>query len=150
MKLPEDEITISALNFWAQTYQQVAAFWRYLREQSSNVGGTQLTAFNVECQSDATGPTISAWAEGGIGNGEAITWWLDINYRENGWLLSASVSWNGNDTIIKLPEQVVADFRAVQKVVPLLLEELFKVGLPTFELAIERSKKNKLEVEDSP
>ncbi|MDQ2809834.1 MAG: hypothetical protein M3Z04_23395 [Chloroflexota bacterium] len=139
MRSADDEIAISVLSFLAATHNQVAVFWRSLREKAALVGGIKETVFDVECQRDANGPAIWVWVEGGVGNGESLTWWLDINCQEAGWLLSASIAWNGNDRVVKLPEYVVIDFPTVQQKTPQVLEELFNLGLPIFESAIEKA-----------
>ena len=128
MKSYDDQLVLEVLAFLARTQSQVDGFWRHLREWRRAFLETAEVTSAVECRQYETGLVLSIWLEAEVRSGEALTWWMDIAPKDDGWLLDARLSWNGSDVVVQLPERMVPDFRTVKQEAPPLLENLFAAG----------------------
>jgi hypothetical protein len=138
MRSHDDEVAFGVLTLWAAIRIQMSDFRKYLRDKHAVLATAPEIASDIECAVRTTGPALSVWVEADVGNGEVLTWGIDISARDEGWLFEASLMWNGRDPILMLPDKNVKDFLAVQQMAPIAIEELFEAGKPIFEEAIEQ------------
>lgn len=119
----DDQIIFSTLAFLAQTGGQLDAF----RMQLKQAANLQATSF-VECRTYGSDIYVCVCLEAEVTEDRTLTWWLDIVPKPDGWLIEASVLWNGRDLVAQIPAQTVRDFRTVQQEVPRLLRHLLDAG----------------------
>jgi hypothetical protein len=119
----EDQITFDALAFLAKIGGQLDAF----RTQLKQAANLQATSF-VECRYYGSDLYVCVCLEADVADDKTLTWWLDIVPKPEGWLIEASVLWNGRDLVAQIPAQVVHDFQAVQQEVPRVLRHLLDAG----------------------
>lgn len=123
MPLPEDQITLNTLAFLASTGSQLEAF----RMQLKQAAHLHASSF-VECRYYGSEVYVCICLEVDVADDRTLTWWMDIAPKPDGWLIEASVLWNGRDLAVQIPTQTVRDFQAVQQEVPRLLRRLFDAG----------------------
>jgi hypothetical protein len=123
MLLHEDQITLDTLTFLARTGSQLEAFRTRLK-QAANLHASSF----VECRYYGSEVYVCICLEAAVTDDRTLTWWMDIKLKPDGWLIEASVLWNGRDLVAQLPAQTVRDFQAVQQEVPHLLQHLFDAG----------------------
>lgn len=129
MTTTEDQAAIAALDFLAQTDEQVAGFYRYLRSAAdAHISPIHKVVSDVACRRYQSGLMVEIWIEAYLSGDRTLTWWMDIIPRDGSWVIDARVTWEGRDTGVELPEQVLADFHTVRRAVPGVLDELFNVG----------------------
>jgi hypothetical protein len=119
----EDQITFDALSFLAKIGGQLDAF----RTQLKQAANLQSTSF-VECRYYGSEVYVCVCLEADVADDKTLTWWLDVVPKPDGWLIEASVLWNGRDMVAQIPAQVVPDFRTVQQEVPRMLRHLLDAG----------------------
>ena len=119
----EDQITFDALSFLAKIGGQLDAFRTQLK-QAANLHATSF----VECRTYGSEVYVCVCLEADVADDKTLTWWLDIVPKPEGWLIEASVLWNGRELVAQIPAQVVHDFQAVQHEVPRLLRHLLDAG----------------------
>jgi hypothetical protein len=123
MPLPEDQVTLDTLTFLASIGSQLEAFRMQLK-QAANLHASSF----VECRYYGSEVYVCICLEVDVADGRTLTWWMDIVPKPNGWLIEASVLWDGRVLAVQLPAQTVHDFQAVQQEVPSLLQHLFDAG----------------------
>lgn len=123
MPLPEDQVTLDALTFLASTGSQLEAFRMQLK-QAANLHASSF----VECRYYGSEVYVCICLEVDVADNRTLTWWMDIAPKPDGWLIEASILWNGRDLAVQLPAQTMRDFQAVQQEVPRLLRHLFDAG----------------------
>src|SRR5450756_3161479 len=119
-----DQLAIEVLNFLAQTGAQVNQLQTALRQTA---GLSSIASF-VECRSYGNDVYLCICLEADASNQRTMTWWMDIRPIVDGWLIEASVLWDGREAIIELPPQVMPDFRTVEKQVPVILKKILEAG----------------------
>ncbi|HZY45074.1 MAG TPA: hypothetical protein VFF70_10030 [Anaerolineae bacterium] len=119
-----DQYALEVLQFLAQTGAQVNQLQNVLR-QTTGLSG--IASF-VESRNYGKDVYLCICLEADVSGERTLTWWMDIRSVVNGWLIEASVLWNGREAVIELPPQVVPDFRAVEKQVPLILGKILEAG----------------------
>jgi len=119
----EEQIILDTLAFLAQTGGQLDAF----RMQLKQAANLQATSF-VECRNYGSDIYVCVCLEADVSDDKTLTWWLDIVPKPDGWLIEASVLWNGRDLVAQIPTQTVRDFKAVQQEVPRMLRHLLDAG----------------------
>jgi len=124
MKSHDDQIVLDVLAFLAHLHAQVGTLLLYLRQEASIDGAVSF----VECRQYESGLYLSICVEAPKEVGHTLTWWMDIIPQTDNWLMDARISWNGQDVVVEFPEQCVADFNAVQREAPRILEELIEAG----------------------
>jgi hypothetical protein len=133
MTTHDDRIALTVLSFLAHTSGQLDAFRTRLKQR------TQLhTSSFVECRYYGNEVYICICLEVAPQENQTLTWWLDITPRVKGWLIEASVLWNGRDPVAQIPPQHVPDFRAVRDEVPEILEQLLLAGAAVLDKALAR------------
>ncbi len=123
MILHDDQIAFDTLSFLAQISGQLDAFRMQLKQTAS----LQATSF-VECRTYGSELYLCVCLESDVTDDRTLTWWLDIVPKSDGWLIEASVLWNGRDLVAQIPPQTVRDFRTVQHEVPRMLRDLLDAG----------------------
>lgn len=117
------------LTFLASMREQLADFRRTLllpiEGQTTHISDV---VYDVECRQYESGLTLEMWTEAQIEGGDALTWWLDMIYRGEVWLLDGRVSWNGQDIVFETPIITLPDFYPAQHLASSILEELFRTG----------------------
>jgi hypothetical protein len=83
---------------------------------------------NLTPRDGESGLCLSFWVETELADGRALTWWMDVAPRADGWVIDGHVSYDGRDPAVDLPERRLADFRAVRAQVPALFQELLAAG----------------------
>ena len=117
------------LAFLARTRDQLADFRRnLLRPREGQTASIIAVVYDVECRQYESGLTLEMWAEAEVEDSDALTWWLDMIYGEEGWLLDGRVSWNGQDVVFETPIVTLPDFQSAQHKASTMLEELFQAG----------------------
>ncbi len=129
----DDQITFDALAFLAKVGGQLDTF----RTQLKQATDLHATSF-VECRYYGADLYVCVCLETDVSDDRTLTWWLDIVSKPEGWLIEASVLWNGRDLVAQIPAQTVPDFMTVQREVPRMLRHLLDAGGAV--LARERSK----------
>jgi hypothetical protein len=125
----EDNVVSMTLAFLAQMRDEVASFVQHVREQAERGAAISTNVISdVECRQYRSGLTVEIWVEVQTEADRSLTWWMDIVRVNERWRLDASVSWNGQERVIQLPEQELPDFGAVRQQAPLLLRQLFSAG----------------------
>ncbi len=119
----DDQIIFSTLAFLAQTGGQLDAF----RMQLKQAANLQATSF-VECRTYGSDIYVCVCLEADVSEERTLTWWLDIVPKPDGWLIEASVLWDGRDLVAQIPPQTVRDFQTVQQEVPRMLRHLLDAG----------------------
>ncbi len=119
----DDQITFDALSFLAKIGGQLDAF----RTQLKQAANLQATSF-VECRYYGSEVYVCVCLEAEVAADKTLTWWLDIVPKPDGWLIEASVLWNGRDLVAQIPAQIVRDFPMVQQEMPHLLQHLLDAG----------------------
>jgi hypothetical protein len=119
----EDQPILDTLAFLAKTGGQLDAF----RTQLKQAANLQATSF-VECRTYGSEVYVCVCLEADVSDDRTLTWWLDIVPKPDGWLIEASVLWNGRDLVAQIPTQIVRDFRAVQQEMPRMLRHLLDAG----------------------
>jgi len=131
MTTRDDQIALKTLAFLAETSGQLDAFRNRLKQR------TQLhTASFVECRHYGDDVYICICLEAVPRESQTLTWWMDIALRDEGWLIEASVLWNGRTPVVQAPPQHVIDFQAVRDEVPDILEQLLQAGAAVLEKII--------------
>jgi hypothetical protein len=123
MPSPEDQITLDTLTFLASIGSQLESFRMQLK-QAANLRASSF----VECRYYGSEVYVCICLEVDATDDRTLTWWMDIVPKPDGWLIEASVLWNGRDLVVQLPVQTVCDFQTVQQEVPRLLRHLFDAG----------------------
>ena len=118
-----DQITCDTLAFLARTGGQLDTF----RNQLKHDANLHATSF-VECRTYGSEVYVCVCLETEVADDRVLTWWLDIVPKPDGWLIEASVLWNGRDLVAQIPPQTVRDFQAVQQEVPRMLRNLLDAG----------------------
>jgi hypothetical protein len=134
MSSPDDQTTFEALAFLASTASKLDGFRTQLK-QAANLHASSF----VECRYYGSEVYLCICLEVVVDDDRILTWWMDVVPRPDGWLIEASVLWNGRDLVAQIPTQTVRDFRAVQQEVPRLLRHLLDAG--SAALAQARSKR---------
>ncbi len=119
----DDQIIFNTLAFLAQTGGQLDAF----RMQLKQAANLQATSF-VECRTYGSDIYVCVCLEADVSDDRTLTWWLDIVPKPDGWLIEASVLWDGRDLVAQIPPQTVRDFQIVQQEVPRMLRNLLDAG----------------------
>ena len=119
----EDQPVRDTLAFLAKTGGQLDAF----RMQLKQTANLQATSF-VECRLYGSEVYVCVCLEAEVADDKTLTWWLDIVPKPDGWLIEASVLWNGRDLVAQIPAQTVRDFKTVQQEVPRILRHLLDAG----------------------
>jgi hypothetical protein len=133
MTTHDDRIALTALSFLAHTSGQLDAFRARLKQR------TQLhTSSFVECRYYGVDVYICICLEVAPRENQTLTWWMDITPREKGWLIEASVLWNGRNPVAQIPPQHVPDFQAVRDEVPEILEQLLQAGAVALDKVLAR------------
>lgn len=118
-----DPIVIDTFRFLAETSAQIDAFRGQLRQV------TDLAVVSyVECRYYGTELYVCVCLEADVDPNRTLTWWLDIRPRPEGWLVEASVLWNGRDMVAQVPSQTLPDFHTVKQEVPRMLKHLLDAG----------------------
>jgi len=131
MTTRDDQMTLKTLAFLAQTSGQLDAFRTRLKQR------TQLhTASFVECRYYGDTLYLCICLEAAPQENQTLTWWMDITLRDKGWLIEASVLWNGRDPVAQVPPLHVPDFQAVRDEVPEILEQLLQAGAAVLDKLI--------------
>ncbi len=133
-----EQASLGVLTFLSQVREQQATFRRKLLSERNGSGPAQSIVdvnSDVECHQYESGLTLEVWLEAQLGgpDADALTFWLDIIHRADGWLLDGRVSWNGQNTIFDMPQLVVTDFNAVEREAPAILDELFQKGMQVLD-----------------
>jgi hypothetical protein len=123
MTILEDQPILDTLAFLAATGGQLDTF----RMQLKQAANLQATSF-VECRTYGNEVYVCVCLEADVSDDRTLTWWLDIAPKPDGWLIEASVLWNGRDLVAQVPTQTVRDFKAVQQEVPRVLRHLLDAG----------------------
>lgn len=123
MTSPVDQNTFDALAFLAKTGGQLDAF----RSQLKQAANLHASSF-VECRYYGSEVYVCICLEADVADDRTLTWWMDIVPGPDGWLIEASVLWNGRDLVAQIPAQTVRDFQTVQQEVPRLLRHLLDAG----------------------
>lgn len=131
-----DQYALEVLQFLAQTGAQVNQLQNVLR-QTAGLSG--IASF-VESRNYGKDVYLCICLEADVSDERTLTWWMDIRSVVNGWLIEASVLWNGREAVIELPPQVVPDFRAVEKQVPLILGKILEAGTQALVSAVAERK----------
>lgn len=118
-----DQIAVNVLSFLAATGGQLDAF----RAQLKQAAGLSATSF-VECRYYGSEVYVCVCLEAEVAQDKVLTWWLDIAPKPDGWLIEASVLWNGRELVAQIPSQTVPNFHAVQQEVPRVLRHLLDAG----------------------
>ncbi len=117
------------LTFLARMREQLADFRRdLLLPREGQTTSITSVLYDVECRQYESGLTLEMWVEAEIEDGDALTWWLDMIYREEGWLLDGRISWNGQAVVFETPIITLPDFYASTRQSAAMLEELFRAG----------------------
>ena len=119
----DDQIIFNTLAFLAQTGGQLDAF----RMQLKQAANLQATSF-VECRTYGSDIYVCVCLEADVSEERTLTWWLDIVPKPDGWLIEASVLWDGRDLVAQIPPQTVPSFQIVQQEVPRMLRHLLDAG----------------------
>ncbi len=119
----EDQPVLDTLAFLAKTSGQLDAF----RTQLKQAANLQATSF-VECRYYGDEIYVCVCLEADVSDDRTLTWWLDVVPKPEGWLIEASVLWNGRDLVAQIPAQTVRNFYAVQQEVPRVLRHLLDAG----------------------
>jgi hypothetical protein len=123
MRSREDQIALDALRFLAKIGSQLDAFRAQLQQ------ALDVTAISfVECRHYGTEVYLCVCLETDVDLDKTLTWWMDIRPGPDGWLIEASVLWNGRDIIARLPGLAAPDFSAVKREVPAMLKQLLDAG----------------------
>ena len=131
----EDQPVLDTLAFLARTGGQLDAFRMQLKQAAS----LQATSF-VECRHYGSEVYICVCLEADVADDKTLTWWLDVAPQPDGWLIEASVLWNGRDLVAQIPAQTVRDFKTVQQEVPRILRHLLDAGGATLAQARSKAK----------
>ena len=118
-----DQIAVNVLSFLAVTGGQLDAFRAQLK-QSADLSATSF----VECRYYGSEVYVCVCLEAEVAQDKVLTWWLDIVPKPGGWLIEASVLWNGRELVAQVPSQTVPNFHAVQTEVPRTLRHLLDAG----------------------
>lgn len=123
MNTHADQLVVDTLRFLADTSAQIDAFRSQLRQ------ATDLTVVSyVECRYYGSELYVCVCLETDVELDRTLTWWLDIRPRADGWLVEASVLWNGRDIVAQIPAQTLPDFHAVKHDLPRVLRNLLDAG----------------------
>ncbi len=134
----DEQASIQVLTFLSRIREQQATFRRKLLTERKGPGPFQSIVdvnSDVECHQYESGLTLEVWLEAQTAgaDADALTFWLDIIHRADGWLLDGRVSWNGQDTVLDMPPLIAADFNAVEREAPAVLDELFHKGMQALD-----------------
>jgi hypothetical protein len=124
MKSHDDQIAVDVLAFMAQIQAQIKAMRRYLAQEANKAKAMSF----VEVQPYESSLCLSICIEAEVEVGRTLTWWMDIIPQSENWLLDGRISWNGNEVVFELHEQIVPTFHAVQREAPQMLNELITAG----------------------
>jgi hypothetical protein len=131
MATRDDQIAQKTLAFLARIGGQLDTFRTHLKQQ------THLHASSfVECRYYGDDVYLCICLEAAPRGDQTLTWWMDITPRDKGWLIEASVLWNGRTPVVQAPPQQVIDFQAVRDEVPEILEQLLQAGEAVLEKII--------------
>jgi hypothetical protein len=131
----EDQPILDTLAFLANIGGQLDAFRTQLKQSAQ----LQATSF-VECRNYGSEVYVCVCLEVDAADDKTLTWWLDVVPKPDGWLIEASVLWNGRDLVAQIPAQTVRDFRTVQHEVPRILRHLLDAGGATLTQARAKAK----------
>jgi hypothetical protein len=124
MRSESDQHALEVLHFLAQTGSQVNQLQNILRQ---NAGLKGIASF-VECRNYGSDVYLCICLEADVSTKRTLTWWMTVRPVAEGWLIEASVLWNGREAVVELPPLMSPDFRAVEKQVPIVLRRILEAG----------------------
>lgn len=136
MRSESDRFALEVLQFLAETGAQINQLQTVLR-QTAGLSG--IASF-VECRNYGQDVYLCICLEADASTGRTMTWWMDFRPIVNGWLIEASVLWDGREAVIEMPPQVMLDFRAVEKQVPVILRKILDAGTQVLVDTVAESK----------